>query len=144
MREWIVVLNQTEARVLGRKQAQDPLRFEWKLINPIGRTRNRELRHDHPGAKRMRIKGSMISHACQTENTPHDDAKLAFMQKVAEALNGEHAKKSFDSVTIFCDAHLAGLLAKSLEARLRREVRWIHKNLSKLSDREIESRLESA
>lgn len=143
MREWILVLNQSEARVLGRERIHDSLRFLWKRKNSLGRTRNRDMRYGRPGTERMSIKGSNISHSLQAENTPHQNARLAFVRKIASILDREGSKKSFEKLTVFCDSHLAGLLEKNLAPTVRRNIHWIHKNFSKLSDKEVENRLSS-
>jgi ribosomal subunit interface protein len=135
MTEWIVVLCRTQARIFSRNTLKDPLRPLHTIENPLGRERNRNMQYDRAGTDSLRLRGARVPHSMSGEKDPHEDATLQFVRQIADHLDDAKKRNDFGRLTVIADSHITGHLKGQLAQPAT--IEWVQKNLSKLSDHEI-------
>lgn len=138
---WTVVLSRNKARILtvipgiNRK-----LKLVDEISNPIGRTRNREMKTDKPGRGVASGRGATFS--MTGEKDPHEDAAIMFVGKVCEQLEKLRHKKKFDALIVAAEPHLMGILKKKMKSNLKTQVvKWVNKDLEKIPLKDLPGHL---
>lgn len=142
-RTWVLVADGSRARILekedgGRKQLKtiEGMTFAHDLPKTSDVVRDRLPRtFESVGSTR---------HAVATEVDPHREEKRKFARELADALDAELAKHSFDRLLIVAPAQMMGDLRSALTPTVReRAVADVVLDLTKVPDTEIASHLNS-
>ena len=141
-RTWVLVADGSRARVLqkredgGRKQLRtiEGMTFAHELPKTSDVVRDRLPRtFESVGTTR---------HAVATEVDPHREEKRKFANELANALDAELAKHSFDRLVVVAPAQMMGDLRSALTPAVReRAVADVVMDLTKVPDAEIASHL---
>lgn len=140
MKTWIVVASRTEAKVFeygNRKNSE--VEYVTKLENPRGRLRAQDINADKPG-----VFSSQMLHGTRLEKpqSPTERVAQEFAKKVADYLDQERQKKSFDNLVLFADPHFLGRMRSSFSKKLREVVaKEVTKDLGAVTTTEIKNRL---
>ena len=143
MRTWIVVCDASRARLFMKKDgAVEWVKFE-EFEHPASRARAEDLVTDQQGrnsASSGRVGKTGTTTAPQTD--PMEVEEQRFAHSIGEILNQAHAQGAFDQLVIVAAPNFLGLLRGELVSRVQKAIyATIDKNLSNLSDREIEERV---
>jgi hypothetical protein len=136
MIKWHLILNRSGARVFKTVSTTKPMRLVKAFNNPWGHEKNRSFQTDRPGAQKFRIRNVTVPHSMSGRSEPHEDIAIQFVREISRWIMKEAEKQNFETLMIFADPHVAGLLKPYLED-CKIPISWNHKNLSKFSDHEI-------
>lgn len=132
-KNWIVVVNRVEARIFDGRTMQRLHR----LVNNLGREKNRAFTTDRPGVGRNRMAARGSIHNLTGEKKPHDEAALQFTRRLSLFLRRRLGNKSFEKLTVVAEPRMQGWLKKSLDKNVLDVCSWKSKDLGHNSDHEL-------
>lgn len=139
---WFVVVNRKSAKIFEVSEKPDSLTYLKTLRNPLGTERNRVMEMDKPGFSRGKFAKARSPHALTHERDPHEDVAVAFAKKISHYLKDHKLDKDYLGVTIAAEPHMMGLVKKALKKDgLPVDVRWLRKDLEKMTTRKLEEML---
>jgi protein required for attachment to host cells len=142
---WFVVVNRKSAKVFEVSRKPDALTWLKTLRNPLGATKNKLMTTDKPGVSRGKYAKAFGLHTLTHEKNPHEDVAVDFAKKIAHFLKGRKSEKEFLSLTIAAEPHMMGLVKKAIEHdRFKVSIKWVPKDLEKMSTEKLESLLFSS
>jgi protein required for attachment to host cells len=135
MKLWILIADESRARVLAPGAARGPLREIEGFVHTRSRMSNRDLVSDRPGQVRTGRLGQTVMAI-----PPHTDPKEAevdhFAADLANRLRDARRRGSFDQVALVAPPKFLGLLRGHLDARTARcVVAQAAKNLTRMDTR---------
>lgn len=141
-KNWTVIANRIKAKYFEpykspQNRPAKALKLIEELSNPLGRERNKALKHSQPGQGRF-SPSTRASRPYQMsgEKSPHEDAAKAFAKLICRDLEKKHYDKTFDSLVMVAEPHFLGLLKKNMKKALKKAVvQWVAKDLPKVSDK---------
>lgn len=140
--QWIVVASQRRVRILTRSNDRK-YRLVRTLINPLGRTRDRDLVRHQAGTIERRGGGNNFGFSRPVaRQSPHENAAIDFSKKVSSFLEKERDKNSFESLMIVAEPHFLGKLKSAMNSNLLRLVEdWVDRDFDKVSEHELPNHL---
>jgi hypothetical protein len=101
-----------------------------RVLNPLRRLRDRELRHDKPGVNRSRF--GPVGHTWEKRLRPQQDANTQFARDVAKLLTAELQTRSTLTLRVACAEKLLGRIRQMIEPELQKRIIWVQKDLVKV------------
>jgi protein required for attachment to host cells len=137
---WIVVANQSEARIYTREKRGGPLVELDRLEHAIGHSRAGDIQSDRPGRAFERV--GDVRHAMQPEVDPKEQEARTFAKQVGDYLASAQQQGRFGKLVLVAAPHFLGLLRKELNPATARQVtQEISKNLVQYEAEEIRQHL---
>lgn len=137
---WIVVVDQSKARIFTVEDPRGPLQEVGALEHPEGRERIQALTSDLPGRSFDRS-GLGGRHAMGTSVDPKEQEAIRFAKQIAEHVRSGCTQGRCDRLLLVAGPHFLGLLREHLSPINGIEVTEIGKNLGQFSSHEIRSHL---
>jgi len=137
---WIVVADQSKARIFTVDNPRGPLQEVAELVHPEGRERTQELTTDLPG-RTFDSSGLGGRHAMVTPADPKEQESIRFAKQVAEHVRAGCKQGHCNRLLLVAGPHFLGLLREYLNALNGVEITEIGKNLGQYSSHEIRSHL---
>ena len=138
-KRWVVVADQSKARIFTTEEPRGPLLELASLDNPYGREQEQALQSDRPG-RSFDSKGQG-RHAMGSPVDPSEQETVRFARRIADHLEGACNDGRCSSLLLVAGPHLLGVLRKQLTTTDRIKVSAIDKNLGQYDAREIRSHL---
>ncbi len=133
--EWIVVANRVKAKIYNLSKNRLKLIREHK--NPIGRLKDRELRHDQPGQSRAKYIGS-APHRLSKETSPHEEAADQFANQLSKLLKFDLKKRESLKLKFVAEARFLGKIKGHFkESLFKSRIEWIEKNLERVPQEKL-------
>ncbi|MEX0618922.1 MAG: host attachment protein [Pseudohongiellaceae bacterium] len=133
---YIVVADQTRARVYLYDRKNKQLNEQYDLFCPEGRQQAKDIYTDRPGRNRADVGGER--HALARDNLTRDHETAVFAREIGSRLEADRNRNKIDELTVIAPPHFLGELRKHLSPECGKlVVRTIDKNLSKSRDEEI-------
>jgi protein required for attachment to host cells len=140
IRTWVLIADAARARVFEARGRGHGLAVVPDMALDAALAPSRELGTDRPGRSFESV-GS-IRHAMESPSDPHREQKRQFARRIAEAIKGRCAAKSFDRLVLVAPAvtmgDLRALLADKVRATVTAEV---VADLTNTPTRELPARL---
>ncbi len=141
-RTWIVMADGSRARIVTKRVDAPGFDVIEELAAEEARTPSREIGSDRPG--RVQESGYSGRHGIEPRHDPHQDAKSAFTQQVADELNRAAAENRFDVLILFAPPHVLGELRPALNDIARDKLKGeAAKDLTKLPIAELDAHLDA-
>ena len=137
---WIVVADQSKARIFTVDTPRGPLQQIEELEHPEGRERIQELTSDLPG-RAFDSSGVGGRHAMSTSVDPKEQEAIRFAKHIAEHVRSGCTQGRCDRLMLVAGPPFLGLLREHLNPINGVEVTEIGKNLGQFSVHEIRSHL---
>jgi protein required for attachment to host cells len=138
---WVVIADGGRARVVVRRETEPRYSTLRELMSVAEQAPSRELGADRPG--RSRESATTARHAIEPRSDPHELAKQAFAQEIAQLLNEASAANEFDRIILVAPPHVAATLrhglGKAVQAKIAGE---LSKDLTKVPDHELSRHLD--
>ncbi|MGB5259724.1 MAG: host attachment protein [Gammaproteobacteria bacterium] len=138
-KRWVVVADQSKARIFTTKEPRGPLQELVSLDNPYGREQEQSLVSDRPG--RSFDSHGQGRHSMGTTVDPSETETIRFARRIAdhlqEACNDGRCKK----LLLVAGPYMLGVLRKQLNTPESIKVSAIDKNLGQYDAREIRTHL---
>ena len=134
---WILIADQSRARIFASCGNGSELREVEDFIDPRGRLKDGEVMADRPG----RVRSAAGSHEVAAL-PPHSDQKVVearrFAAELAGVLRAAHRRGTFDRLAIVAPPRFLGLMRESLDEQTgQRLVACVHKELTLLGPRDL-------
>lgn len=137
---WIVVANQSEARIYSLDRPRGALVELRRLEHEAGHVREGEMVSDRPGRAFQRV-GNVRS-AMEPEVDPKEQEAMRFAKEISDHLDGGQQQGRFDRLVLVAAPHFLGLLRKALSSATAKYVtEEIAKNLVQYEAQEIRQHL---
>ncbi len=123
---WVLVADQSEARVYSADPTTHVLSFVLRLANPQAHLHDRDLVSDRPGRVFDHApteggrRGATAHHATGGERTPHRHEADLFAQRVVRALAEAHHEQRFERLVVLAGPVFLGHLRQALTPEVRR------------------------
>ncbi|TCK18618.1 protein required for attachment to host cells [Thiogranum longum] len=138
-KKWVVVADQSRARIFAVDDPHGPLLQVDKLEHPEARKREQELTSDRPG--RSFDSAGQGRHAMGTAVEPKKEEALRFAKQIADYLQAAHREGRFNRLLLVAGPPLLGLLRDKLKVLSGANISEIDKNLGQYEAQEIRSHL---
>lgn len=138
-RPWIVVADQSKARIFAVEDPHGPLQEVGHLEHPEARERSQTLASDRPG--RSFDSSGQGRHAMGTSVEPKEQEAIRFAKQIAEHLRTECHEKGCNRLVLVAGTHFLGLLREQLGSVNDIAITEINKNLGQYSPHEIRTHL---
>ena len=138
-RKWVVVADQSRARIFTVDDAHGPLLQVDELEHPEARKREQELISDRPG--RSFDSAGQGRHAMGTSVEPKKEEAVRFAKQIADYLQVAHHEGRFNRLLLVAGSPLLGLLRDKLKSLSGTKISEIDKNLGQYEAPEIRSHL---
>lgn len=139
-RAWVVVANQSEARIYALDKPRGPLVEVQRLEHEAGHVREGEMVSDRPGRAFQRV-GNVRS-AMEPEVDPKEQEATRFAKEIGDHLDSGQHQGRFDRLVLVAAPHFLGLLRKALSSATSKYVtQEIAKNLVQYEASEIRQHL---
>lgn len=126
-RTWVVVADQSLARIFAAEGATGPLLELESLPHPEGRAHERDLTEDRPG--RVIARGGLGLHSMEDDGR-RDASTEAFAKEIAERLEAARAEGRLERLVLVAPPAMLGILRQQLSASIQALVTCeIHKEL---------------
>jgi protein required for attachment to host cells len=109
---WILVANQSEARIYTAETPRGALIEIDRLEHEVGHSREGDLKSDRPGRSFERM--GTIRHAMETEVDPKEQEAMRFAKQISDYLESGQQRGRFDGLVLVAGPHFLGLLRKAL------------------------------
>ncbi len=113
MKRWVVVANQSGARIFSAAASGAGLIELEDAFNPRGRARDGDIDADRPG--RSFDSAGDGRHALGREETPSEHAAADFARHVAARLAAARSAAEFDSLVLVAEPRFLGRLRAALD-----------------------------
>src|SRR5882672_1414353 len=138
---WVVIADGGRARLVACRDSEPRYVTLRELVSVAERTLSHELGADKPG--RTAESATPARHALQPRSDPHELAKEAFAQEVAQVLNEASVEGAFDRLVLVAPPRIASVLrhglGKAVQAKISGE---LAKDLTKIPDHELGDHLD--
>ena len=138
-KRWVVVADQSKARIFTTEEPRGPLLELAALDNPYGREQEQTLMSDRPG--RSFDSHGQGRHAMGTPVDPSEQETVRFARRIADHLQSACNAGRCRSLLLVAGPHLLGVLRKQLNTTDRIKVSAIDMNLGQYDAREIRAHL---
>jgi protein required for attachment to host cells len=138
-RLWVVVADQSKARIFTVADSRGELIDVGELTHPVARDLEQTLTSDRPG-RSFDSKGKG-RHAMGSTVEPARQESIRFAKQVADHLQAAHEKGRFDRLLLVAGPFLLGLLRDNFKKSAGLEISEIEKNLGQYDAREIRKHL---
>ena len=138
-KKWVVVADQSKARIFTVEDPRGPLIQMDELEHPEARKREQELISDRPG--RSFDSSGQGRHAMGTSVEPKKEEAIRFAKQVADYLQAAHHEGRFNRLVLVAGPPLLGLLRDKLKSLSGANISEIDKNLGQYEAPEIRSHL---
>lgn len=136
---WLIVANSSLARIF-KFEKRNELKELKVFEHPESRLPNRELVSDKPGRDFESV--GTVRHALEPKTSPKQLEFTQFAKFLADYLEEEHNRGTFDSLYIAASPALLGLLRQSLHPNIAKLIKGeINKDLTQIKVNEIPSHL---
>jgi len=137
---WVLVANQSEARIYALKMPRGPLVEVDKMEHAAGQAREGDLVTDRPGRSFQSV--GDVRHAMEPPVDAKEQEAMKFAKEVSDRLDSARQEGRFDRLVLVAAPHFLGLLRKSLsDATSKQVTEEIAKNLVQFNAEEIRSHL---
>lgn len=137
---WIVVADQSLARIFSMESRLSPLEERKSLVHPEGRQHPGELVSDRPG--REAVPGGVGHHSVEPDVARKEGEAQKFAAVIAAELDRAHRDGAFDQLIVAAPPHMLGLLRKALSPAVADRIEHeVHKELSRMAPGEIREHL---
>lgn len=138
---WILVANDSEARLLESSGAKETIRLIKKYAHPKGRMKDGQLDSDAPGRSFDSVGGQR--HSMGHQVSPHRREEEIFAKELIDHLDEGFSQGRFAKLALIAPPHLLGTLRETLPKHLKQLVSSeIHKDFpSWISDKELLEKL---
>ena len=137
---WIVVADQSKARIFTVDNPRGPLQEVEALEHPEGRERIQELTTDLPG-RAFDSSGVGGRHAMGTSVDPRQQEAIRFAKLIAEHVRSGCTQGRCDRLLLVAGPEFLGLLREHLDTINGIDISEIGKNLGQYSSHEIRAHL---
>lgn len=138
-KKWVVVADQSKARIFTVNDPRGPLLQVGTLEHPEGRKHEQELVSDRPGRKFDSV--GQGQHAMGTSVEPKKEEAISFAKQIADYLQSAHHEGRFNHLLLVAGPPVLGLLRSKLKSLSGVEISEIDKNLGQYEAPEIRSHL---
>ncbi|MDH3901116.1 MAG: host attachment protein [Gammaproteobacteria bacterium] len=136
---WVIVADQSKARIFTVADPRGALLRVGELEHPEARDREQTLTSDRPG-RSFDSKGQG-RHAMGSTVEPGKQETIRFARQVADHLQAAHDEGRCDRLLLVAGPPLLGLLRESLRTSSGMEITEIEKNLGQFDALEIRKHL---
>ncbi|MFW3615192.1 host attachment protein [Billgrantia antri] len=137
---WVMIADQSRARIFEMTESTGAMTEKETMVNPQGRLKDKDLGSDRPGRAFDTMGAGR--HAMGKHHTPKEQSVIRFAHLVAEYLDTELHKASFERLVISAPPHFMGLLKQELsESTLNSITLALDKGLANLDAGEIRTHL---
>jgi protein required for attachment to host cells len=137
---WIVVADQSKARIFTVDNPRGPLQEVEALEHPEGRERIQDLTTDLPG-RAFDSSGVGGRHAMGTSVDPRQQEAIRFAKLIAEHVRSGCTQGRCDRLLLVAGPEFLGLLREHLDTINGIDISEIGKNLGQYSSHEIRAHL---
>lgn len=137
---WFAVASQKEVRIFIKTSERRQIELVKTLTNPLGSVKKRDLIRKEAGRGAKSVGGRLGStHYTEgKKHDPHEEAEIQFAKEIAQFLDSERLKNSFESLTVVAEPHFLGKLKAEMSDKLQESVTdWIKKDLQKTPQNEL-------
>ncbi len=138
-KRWVVVADQSRARIFTTEEPQGPLLQLASMDNPHGRERAQSMGTDRPG--RSFDSHGQGRHAMGTSVEPVEQENIRYAKEVAGYLESACHDGRCKELLLVAGPHFLGVLRKQLHTPPDIKISVIDKNLGQYEAREIRSHL---
>ncbi|WJW76629.1 host attachment protein [Thiohalobacter sp. IOR34] len=139
-RTMVLVAEGSRAKLYLAEAKAAPLREIADFVNPEGRLHEGDLVSDDPG--RDGGGGGFGPHVLDEEVPATEEVQIVFARQLAERLEEERLKDSFDELVLVAAPHFLGLLRNKLTPELaQRVVEEIDKDLVRMPADELRAEI---
>ena len=138
-KRWVVVADQSKARIFTTEEPRGPLLELASLENSYGREQEQSLVSDRPG--RSFDSHGQGRHSMGTPVDPAETETVRFARRIAEHLQDACNEGRCKTLLLVAGPHMLGVLRKQLNTPESVKVTAIDKNLGQYDAREIRSHL---
>jgi protein required for attachment to host cells len=138
-KHWVVVADQSKARIFTVDDPHGPLLEVGKLQHPEGREHERELTSDLPG-RAFDSKGH-ARHAMGTSVEPGQQEAIRFARQIVDHVQAAHNEGRCDRLLLVAGPSQLGLLREHLKTLSGMEISELEKNLGQYDAVEIRKHL---
>jgi len=125
---WIVVAENSRARIFAMDNKKAPLQELADLVHPEGRSHGRELSSDRPG-RTFDSKGRG-RHAKEANVNVKQQEAINFAKKIAEYVESARTHRDFDKLILIAAPEFLGMLRKNLSAASKQLItKEVNKNI---------------
>jgi protein required for attachment to host cells len=117
---WILVANDSEARLLESSGAKETIRLIKKYAHPKGRMKDGEINADAPGRSFDSVGGQR--HSMGHEVSPHRREEEIFAKELMDHLEQGFSQGRFSLLALIAPPHLLGTLREILPKALKKAV----------------------
>jgi protein required for attachment to host cells len=137
---WILVANQSEARVYSADRIHGGLTLGRTFTHPAGAAHVRDLITDAPGRGYDRT--GPARHSMEPDTGVKEEERRRFVKEVVEWLSGAHLQGKFDRLVLLAAPAVLGVLRKTLSGGLQQAVvKEIPKDVIGQSEDKIQAQL---
>jgi protein required for attachment to host cells len=137
---WILVANNTEARIFTAKTPSSPLEEIGDFAHTENRSHDREMTTDLPG--KIRGEGGIGGHAFEQPTDPKKHEAENFAHYIADHLDDAHNQNQFEQLLIIAEPSFLGLLRDHLPEQVKKLVCFeLDKNITTHSAEDIRNHL---
>lgn len=137
---WIVVADQTLARIFSMNRLTAPLTEVESLVHPEGRLHEGQMVSDRPG--RGNVPGSAGRHAVENDVRRKEASTEAFAREIAARLDRARHENLFEKLAIVAPPRMLGLIRKELTAQTSERVdHEVAKEIARLEPATIRTHL---
>ena len=139
---WILVANQSEARLLEYRGPHEEMELIREIPHPEGRLKEKDLVSDRPGKELRRAMNA--NHAYDPQVSAEQHESQLFAKQLGDMLERERAQNHFDDLAVVAPPQFLGILRKFFSKNLEKKVsRAIPKDLpgSWVNDRQLKAEL---
>ena len=138
-KHWIVVADQSKARIFTVDDPRGELQELEQLENPTGRDQAQTLGSDRPG--RSFDSSGQGRHAMGTSVEPKEQEAVRFAKQIGDRLRTACHAGRCNRLLLVAGPHFIGLLKEQLDSLADVKVTEIVKNLGQYDSREIRTHL---
>ena len=136
MATWILVADQSRARIFRAEAKDGALEELADIIHPEGRMHGKDLTQDRPSSVQESVGGSR--HGIEPETTLEEKISQEFAHELAGLLEHGRINHDYDALVIMAAPHFLGLLRNSIGHEVSKLiVETVNKNLSRSTPAEI-------
>ena len=138
-KSWIVVADQSKARIFTVDKPRGPLQEVEQLDHPEARDRAQTMASDRHG--RSYDSSGKGRHAMGTSVEPKEQEAIRFAKSIADHVQAANHENRCDKLILVAGPHFLGLLRKQLGSAANLQITEIEKNLGKFDPVEIRAHL---
>lgn len=139
IKPWIVVADQSKARIFTVDTPRGDLQEVTQLEHPEARNKAQTLASDRPG--RAFDSGGQGRHAMGTSVEPKEQEAIRFAKELAGHLQTARTAGRYDHLVLVAGPHFLGLIRDHLGSPNNLRITEINKNLGQYNPREIRTHL---